>query len=98
MFSWNIVFKIKMKKLGKELVREEMYVNGQFESATESLKTVYSSKDEELVYWLGYRTIVRENGKAILRIYSKKGIGYSGADFLKKLHDEHRTVVILSGN
>lgn len=59
-----------MKKLGKQPIQEEIYIDGKIKSVKEITRNIYLRGDEEVVYWRNcYRMIVRDDeGRAILRV------------------------------
>ena len=63
-----------MKKVSRERVRHESYLDGVLKGSFEQTQNVYLRKGEEVVHYVsGYRKINRdENGQAILRVYAKR--------------------------
>ena len=59
----------KMKKLGKQQIQEEIYIDEKLSSVRTIWRNVYERDGEEVIYWRNcYRIILREDGKAILRV------------------------------
>jgi len=75
-----------MKRIGRELIRNDTFIDGVLNRSFEESKTIYQNKGQEVVHWVnGYRQIYREaSGKAVLKIELKGIRAYSFNDVINR--------------